>query len=122
MGAYRFDDGTTVSIRPSADNTLRYREYRTGDSLRLYKDGDDRYVSGPGFAVKEPVELIVRFNTDSQGLGNDIVWNLNGNESRASRVGTDRWFTIDSNGAALYACLNLPDGPGPHPVVILIHG
>ncbi len=31
-------------------------------------------------------------------------------------------LTIDSDGVALLGVLHLPAGPGPHPVVVLLHG
>lgn len=122
-GAYRFDDGGLISVRPSADETLRCREYDTGRSRRLYPDGEHRFVSGPGFAEKEPVELVVEFDANERGRATALSWNERGaGPQTAVRVGAVEWLSFTSGETELHARLDLPEGPGPHPAVVLVHG
>lgn len=123
LGAYELDDGRTLSIRRSADNTLRYRVLEGGASGRLYAGGDGSFVSGPGFSQREPVEVRVRFLTDEQGLARQLKWSdHDGLELTANRIGREEYVWIDSGGTRLYARLHLPDGNPPFAAVVLVHG
>jgi dienelactone hydrolase len=123
MGAYRFDDGRVISIRRSHDETLRYRAFDTGASRRLYRDGNNRYISGPGFATKAPVDLVVDFHVEPDGRATHLTWRpQEGPSETARRVGVDVWTNFESDGASLSGRLDLPEGPGPHPAIVLVHG
>lgn len=123
LGAYRLENGDTASIRRSSDDTLRYRMYESGASGRLYREAEHVYVSGPGFAQREPTELVVHFEIDENGTARDLEFQYrDGATVRARREGRERevWFTSD--GIRLFGRLHLPDGPPPYPAVVLIHG
>jgi dienelactone hydrolase len=123
LGAYRLDDGRVVSVRRSSDETLRYRQFDSGKSGRLYHESSDRYVSGPGFSDRAPVRLAVRFERDRDGLARTLLWSPS--EERAlkgARIGRERWVTFESDGALLAGRLHLPESSGPHPGVVLVHG
>jgi len=123
MGAYRFDDGRLVSIRASTDNTLRYRRFDNGESRRLYRKRRLRYVSGPGFARRTPVVLTVDFRLGSDGRATALSWKARGRElEEARRVGVEEWVTFRNGEVTLFGRLDLPQGPGPHPAVVLVHG
>jgi len=123
LGAYQLDDGRIVSIRRSVDQTLRYRVYDDGSSGRLYGTADGRYVSGPGFAAPEPVELTVEFVTDATGTARELRWLHTEADARtAKRIGRERPVWIDSDGTPLYGRLHLPDAAPPYPGVVLVHG
>jgi alpha-beta hydrolase superfamily lysophospholipase len=123
LGAYRLDDGRTLSIRRSADETLRYRFFDDGSSGRLYRLSDDEYISGAGFSQREPVELTVRFRTDANGNAQQLEWlPAAAAASQAQRIGTERELRFDSDGAQLFGRLHLPDSPPPYSAVVLVHG
>jgi dienelactone hydrolase len=123
MGAYRLDDGRLVSIRKSGDKAFRARFYDSGESRRLYPEGRLRYIAGPGFSVKSPVETVVEFVADENGGVSGLTWSREGREPvAAERIGRHERVDFDSDGATLSGRLSLPPGPGPHPAVVLVHG
>ena len=123
LGAYAFEDGRTVSIRRSVDDTLRYRVFDSGDSGRLYPSEDGSYVSGPGFSQRDPVDVSVRFVTDDQGVAGQLKWSRRDTpELTANRIGREEHVWIDSDGARLYGRLHLPDGNPPYAAVVLVQG
>lgn len=123
LGAYALEDGRTVSIRRSVDDTLRYRVFDSGDSGRLYPSEDGSYVSGPGFSQRDPVEVSVRFLTDDQGVAGQLKWSRRDTpELTANRIGREEHVWIDSDGARLYGRLHLPDGNPPYAAVVLVQG
>ncbi|MDH4055775.1 MAG: alpha/beta fold hydrolase [Gammaproteobacteria bacterium] len=123
LGAYRLESGETVSVSRSAKGTLRYRIYETGDSGRLYPDGDNTYVSGEGFSNREPVQLTVQFQAGEDETAQTLQWEArNSDPIPAMRIGHERLLQFDSNGAQLFARLQLPDGAPPYPAVVLVHG
>lgn len=123
LGGYRLDDGRVVSVRRSTDETLRYRLLDSGRSGRLYRDSGDGYVSGPGFSDREPVHLAVEFERDQNGLARALRWlPTDASALRGKRIGRERWVSFESEGTLLAARLHLPEGPGPHPGIVLVHG
>ena len=122
LGAYRFDDGGLVSIRRSPEHTLRYREFETGRSGRLYRETSGRYVSGEGFVGRDPVELVVEFVADDVGTARELRWNQDGTIRVARRVGIEERVEFESDGTRLVGRLHLPEGPEPHPALVLVHG
>lgn len=123
LGAYRLDDGRTVSIRRSADKTLRYRIYENGDSGRLYPDDTLTFVSGDGFAERDPVTLVVRFDGESDGVSPGLQWQpADGPALSAQRIGREQTHWFESGGTKLFGRLQLPESPPPYPLVVLVHG
>ena len=123
LGAYRLDSGETVSVSRSAEDTLRYRIYETGDSGRLHPETGNTYISGDGFSNREPVELTVQFQTGEDGTAQALRWEArDGDPVSGVRVGRERLIPFESDGVQLFARLHLPDGPPPYPAVVLVHG
>lgn len=123
LGAYELADGRTVSIRRSAESSLRYRIFEGGGTGRLYATGDNTFVSGPGFSSREPVELNVVFVTDDLGVARELRWSHNDAAVQSGeRIGTERTAWIDSNGERLHVRLHLPAGEPPFAGVVLVHG
>ena len=123
LGAYRLDDGRTVSIRRSADGTLRYRVFDDGSSGRLYPSNRNEYVSGPGFADREPTDLEVRFLRDEGGTATGFEWSKRDEAKRtARRVGKERDLQFTSRDTQLFGRLQVPEGSPPYPAVVLVHG
>jgi len=118
MGAYRLADGRVVSIRESTKDTYRYR-FEDGRSGRLCRSKEGVYVSGDGFAVCKPETLTVTFAAEPAGL----VWAESGSEPQTGRkLGRSLPAVFDADGITLRGRVDLPEGPGPHPAVVLVHG
>lgn len=123
LGAYRFDDGDVVSVRPSLEGTLRYRRFHSGESGRLYRIDERTYVSGSGFSSREPVALTVEFAPVTDGRVPRLRWMEKGADAVfADRVGRDQWIEFDAGRTRLVGRLALPEGDGPFPGVVLVHG
>lgn len=123
LGAYALNDGRTVSIRRSAESSLRYRIYEGGESGRLYDLADGSFVSGAGFAVREPVVLRVDFDTNEHGVAETLKWSY-GDQSAltGTRIGREQEVWIQSSGTRLFGRLHLPDRAAPLGGVVLVHG
>jgi len=128
-GAYRLDDGRRVYVGPREGEVLRYR-LEDGTSGALYPDGpagELRYVSGPGWSGREPVELEVTFRMDAAGRAEGFTWRPVGEGAAAAQAARrldlpEEVFTFPSGDLALRGKLVLPPGPGPHPAAVLVHG
>lgn len=118
MGAYRLDDGRIVSIRRSVDETLRYRLYESGATGRFYREEGGTWVSGAGFANREPVSLYLRFT------GNDTITWVPTDHPQQQGIRCQRIEPVEfrSEGTTLRGQLLLPPGRGPFPAVVLVHG
>lgn len=133
-GAYELEDGRRVYITPREGEVLRYR-LEDGTSGALYPEGELRYVSGPGWSGREPVELEVTFRMDAGGRPEGFTWRRpteEGTQDGTEEAGAaqearrldlpEELFTLPSGELALRAKLVLPPGPGPHPAAVLVHG
>jgi dienelactone hydrolase len=123
FGAYCFPDGRVITISASEGDTLRFRDLESGRSQRLYPSrSDGSYVSGAAWAAKEPVTLHVRF--EPAGSGTRLDWNeADGSSQTAVKIPfREQTATIHSNDVDLFAKLVLPEGSGPFPAVVLVHG
>lgn len=122
LGAYSFSDGRFVFISPRDGETLRYR-LMNGDSGALRPSGGGTYVAGPGWSGDEPAEVSVTFDPVTQGTSPGLVWRRNGKDLKARRVGSSEIVgSFESHGLSLRAKLVLPEGSGPFPVVVFVHG
>lgn len=126
-GAYRLGgDGRVVLISPSGDDGYRYRDLASGRSQLLRHVGEGVFQTGPGWAGREPVELTVTVvgPVDSLGRAANLEWRPRGETSSAAeRLPLREEYAIfTAGGVQLSAKLVLPDGPGPHPAVVLVHG
>ncbi|MCP3960140.1 MAG: alpha/beta fold hydrolase [bacterium] len=123
MGAYVLEDGRLISIRKSTDDTLRARVYSSGESRRLYPEKGLHYISGPGFAVKSPEELVVEFELDETGAASRLTWEESGMPALSGRrLGRAEDVELRSGEVTLGGRLDLPESPGPHPAIVLVHG
>lgn len=122
-GAYRLEDGRAVFVTPREGEVLRYR-FADGASGVLYPVGDLRFESGPGWAGREPVELEVTFRTDPAGRSEGMTWRPRGGPELSGRRLdlAEEVFTFASGDLDLRGNLVLPQGDGPHPAVVLVHG
>lgn len=119
-GAYRMGSGEALSITPSSEDTLRYRFY-DGRSGRLYRDDAGGWVSGEGWASREPVTVRVTLDGcagDAIGFQFKDARGLTGR--RVALIETPTRFA-GAGGTPLNGKLVLPAGT-PRALVVLVHG
>lgn len=120
-GAYALADGTQVFLSPREGKVLRYR-MTNGASGVLWPTGDGEYEGGPGWDLREPVVNRVKFARADGRSGFD--WR------RADEPAVHaRWIDLPeriakfpSGALSLRGKLVLPEGAGPFPAVVVVHG
>ena len=122
-GAYRLDDGRLVFVTPREGDVLRYR-MMNGESRALWPAGERAYTAGPGWAEPTPVEIEVAFTAfEGEGPPAGFTWKQDGSESTARRLNLpETFFTFESGDLTLRGKLVKPEGKGPFPAVVLVHG
>jgi len=126
-GAYRFDDGTLVVIGPRSGGNLRFK-LMNGESGALWPtDENGNFEGGAGWAEREPVTNRVEFQRNSAGDVTALRWQRPGDDAspkgNAIRVPLrEEIVTFPSGELTLRGKLILPEGPGPFPVMIPVHG
>ncbi|MCO7224312.1 S9 family peptidase [Pleionea sp. CnH1-48] len=120
-GAYRFPDGKLVTISPSTATKMRVL-HKNGDVQSLYHDGKGVFQAANGFRSKKTVAT-GSFVYSEKGLATGANWVEQGNSISVERVGLrHEEMMFQSGDLKLRGKLTLPEGEGPFPVVILIHG
>lgn len=116
-GAYRFADGRVVGVTPTLEDTWRVREFSTGVVHTLYPQGEDRFTARPGWEPGAAPDGDVRFEAGT------LVWTRGSGEQRARRIPLpEKTVRFPSGDVQLFGRLILPEGEGPHPAVVLVHG
>lgn len=120
-GAYALADGTQVFLGPRDGKVLRYR-MTNGASGVLWPTGDGEYEGGPGWDQREPVVNRVKFARTDGRSGFD--W-----RRADDPVVHARWIDLPeriakfpSGDVSLRGKLVLPEGAGPFPAVVIVHG
>jgi dipeptidyl aminopeptidase/acylaminoacyl peptidase len=119
VGAYRFADGSTVSLVEQA-GALRLVDYGSGALRQLTERSLGSFVGGPGVSVAEPVSVRVSLVTNATGS----VTGLRRDGRTAVRLPlvTERATLSSGGGIRLAARLLRPTGPGPFPAVVIVPG
>ena len=122
-GAYRFSDGSLVTIVPSNSERIRMRRYDDGQVHALYYSGEDRFEAAEGFSSKDIVAS-VGFSRSDGGDVEGATWvTKDGIRTSMTRLPLrTKTIYFDSGDLRLRGELALPDGPGPFPVVVMVHG
>ena len=126
-GAYRFEDGTLVVIGPREATDLRFK-LMNGETGTLWPiDENGGFEGGAGWAQREPVTNRVQFQRDGAGDVTGLTWQGLGDakspSGNASRLPLrEEMVTFDSGELSLRGKLILPEGEGPFPVMIPVHG
>jgi pimeloyl-ACP methyl ester carboxylesterase len=126
-GAYRFEDGTLVVISPRDAQSLRFK-LMNGETGALWpNEATGAYEGGKGWAERDPVTNRVRFHRDAAGKVTGMTWEkvVDGTtvQSELTRVPLrEEFVTFPSGNLTLRGKLVLPEGEGPFPVVITVHG
>lgn len=126
-GAYRFEDGTLMVIGPRDVVDLRFKRMN-GDTGALWPtDKADTFEGGEGWDGREPVTNRVHFERNASGQLTGMAWRhiADGktSDSEAARLRLrEEIVTFQSGDLALRGKLILPEGAGPFPVMIPVHG
>ncbi|HEY3812748.1 MAG TPA: alpha/beta hydrolase [Caulobacteraceae bacterium] len=114
IGAYRLDDGSSVSISTAGDKDLRWR--RVDGTTGLLKAGaDGAYTSLLGWTEK-PDGHTISFGPCDQG-------EIHFDTRTGHRIPLDITETKFTRGdVTLAGRLVMPKGAGPVPIVVLLHG
>lgn len=128
IGVYRFPDGGQVGvdrfINDAGVAVLLFADYRTNVIRALHPDSPGSFTMGPGFAESTPVEMTLRFG-DSAGsrAGSVTLLSPDGTRRVAVRAeSNDEDISFTQGDATIAGTLILPEGPGPHPAIVLLHG
>ena len=118
-GAWRFPDGRIVALSPTGeDGVWRLRDFSDGRVHSLYPDSEDTFTVRSGWSPNAPEEGSVFFVPDGA-----MVWRQGAGEVRVERLALkEKAAAFTSGDAELRGRLILPDGPGPHPAVVMAHG
>lgn len=126
-GAYRFDDGTLVVIGPRDTTGLRFKLMNGNTGALWPTDENGNFEGGEGWAQREPVTNRVQFQRNSAGDVVGLTWQRsagdkspNGNATRVPL--REETVTFASGELTLRGKLILPEGQGPFPVMIPVHG
>jgi dienelactone hydrolase len=122
-GAYRLDDGAFVYIAPREERQLRFK-LMDGTTGTLWPAGRDAFEGGAGWADREPVVNRIRFEMDGSGRPTGFAWTQgDGGPRHAQAVRLrEQLSTFQSGELQLRAKLVLPEGTGPFPAVVIVHG
>ena len=127
-GVYRFNAEHTLGIdrfiNDSGEGVLLWTDHRTGAVRRIFNGSTDEFSIGPGFNTRDPVQQTIRFmwNKDMRVVGLTAS-SLEGESVSARKASTREEEVVFSQGdAKLRGTLIHPEGSGPHPAIILLHG
>lgn len=121
-GAYTLDDGSLALIAPREGKVLRYRLVN-GESGALWPTKNGRYEGGAGWAEREPVVNVIKFDMDAQGRPTGFAWQRSGKDLQAHKLAlAERIATFPSGDITLRGKLVLPSGQGAFPAVVFVHG
>jgi dienelactone hydrolase len=128
-GNYRISADHVIGIDSfvgdDGKDVLLFSDYKSGLVRQLFRVTDSEYEVGPGFAVRSPVELNVRFVLDSQDrdVSRILIRGEDRSETAAARMSTsEREIRFQSGGTTLAGTLIMPESKGPVPGIILLHG
>jgi dienelactone hydrolase len=123
-GNYEIEPGRVVLITRNGES-LMYFDSTAGRLGILFPLDEGTFVAGPTVASGYPVELTVRVAEEQEGIVQAVTWQRKGRPpQRAPRRTLYRSEQLGFyNGSIrLSGTLLLPNGPGPHPAVVMVHG
>ncbi len=111
LGVYRLESGHAVSVTVPGDSPLLV-DYDANEIHGVYGN-----VVGAALGVRDPAAGSIRF------ARNAIDLSLDGATSHGARVAArELELRFRSGGAMLAGTLTLPNTPGRHPAVVMVHG
>jgi dienelactone hydrolase len=122
-GTYELEPGHNVLIARSQGGLI-YVDQDRGRVGALFALDEHTLIGGPSLGSGYPVELRIEVPAASGAAVDRITWSWHGKTAPGVRRHPYRAETVafDSAGASLAGTLLLPNKPGPHPAVVMIHG
>jgi pimeloyl-ACP methyl ester carboxylesterase len=127
-GTYRFAPGHEVTLAPFDEfgGHLALFDLRTRDERILQPREDGTFVVSPTTIPNDQVQATLAFVRDANGRPTALRWMpTDGSPTRVGeRVYPTRHEPVEfRNGdVVLKGLLSIPEGPGPHPAVVMVHG
>lgn len=122
-GVYSADDGKQLLV--SYDGSLRTLfDVETGQIRSLFQREDGSFRVGFGLSAIYPARGKLKFTTTSDGRAERLEWSReDGTSVRAKREDPKlEELRFPSEGATLTGTLATPPTPGPHPLIVNVHG
>ena len=123
-GNYEIEPGHVLLVARGPAGLL-YLDDHAGRFGSLFPVDERTLVAGPSVMAGYPVDLTVTFERTASGAVDAITWQRRGAApQRAVRRVFYRTEQVgfQSGDVRLSGTLVLPNGPGPHPAVVMIHG
>ncbi len=127
-GVYRLDADHAVGINrflnDAGEGVLLFADYRTSVVRPVFDDSGGAYAMGPNFDSRAPVEMTLRFEKAADGrIARLLLRRADGVEAIAVKARTrDEGISFRQGDARLAGTLITPEGAGPHPAIVLLHG
>jgi pimeloyl-ACP methyl ester carboxylesterase len=130
-GGYEASDGRLITIAPWTEQgpgfsslSVQYNDTSSRRSSSLFPVSATKFVSGGPVARIFPNEVEVTFETGQQGKITALVFHEGGGPKiRAMRSQYhEEQVRFVNNGVSLAGTVVVPNGPGPHPAIVLTHG
>ncbi|MCB1025563.1 MAG: alpha/beta fold hydrolase [Acidobacteria bacterium] len=128
IGNYQLDNNQTISIAKFEFSTdfkpLIFTNFTTGRLGIITSDGSDKFVSGVGLLVNEPIDVRINFTRNKDGK----VAGVSYQEGTSSTINgkkiehKSKEINIQNGEAKLSGTLLIPNSKGKHPAIILLHG
>ncbi len=101
-----------------------YVDFRTGRMGSLFRTGADTYVSGATLLTGYPVEFSMTFARDASGVASSMRRSSKRGDETLERQSPYRTEAVRFRSATanLGGWLLVPNTPGPHPAIVMIHG
>ena len=117
-GSYAFDNRRHVVVR-QLGVLLKYEDSETGRFGALAPIGESTFVGGPGQLMFDPMEVTANFVEDGLVLKSSDGSTIKGRKVNGHR---EEAIAFQNGGVTLSGTLFLPARPGPHPVLVGVHG
>ena len=123
LGLYEVAPGHRIAIAIEEAIMLAI-DLKTSWSRGLFPEAGDRFFAGPKLAVPYPVDHRITFTRDAAGDVSGFVMESPGGtvEARRCCIGRTEEMTFESDGARIAGTLHLPQGEGPFPAMVWVHG
>jgi dienelactone hydrolase len=127
QGTYRFADGREVTLAPFDEwgGALALLDFVTRDERLLVPKDDGTFTVSPTTIPTDQVQATLAFGRDAGGKVDTLRWTPVGGATQVARhVYPTRHETVEFRygDVVLKGELSIPEGPGPHPAVVLVHG
>jgi uncharacterized protein len=123
FGYYELSPGHLLSITSFPLGPV-YVDYTTGRVGVLFPTSKTEFFAGPSFQVPVPIAVRARLTMDAERSVTGIRWKEgNSKEQFGKKVRLRQEEVVFRNGdTTLSGTLTLPNGKGPHPAIVRIHG